>query len=50
MPHGDDTNSPDAEQVAGHLREELLRGDRGEWMPGVDRLAADLGVSRKTAD
>ncbi len=39
-----------AEQVAGHLREKLLRGDWGEWMPGVDRLAPDLGVSRKTVE
>ena len=38
------------EQVAGHLREELLRGHWGGLMPGVDRLAVDLGVSRKTVE
>lgn len=39
-----------AEQVADRLREELLRGDWGDLMPGVDRLAPDLGVSRKTVE
>lgn len=38
------------EQVAGRLREELLREYRGGLMPGVDRLAVDLGVSRKTLE
>lgn len=38
------------EQVAGHLREEMSRGNWGELMPGVDRLASDLGVSRKTVE
>ncbi len=36
------------EQVAARLREDLLRGEWGDLMPGVDRLAPDLGVSRKT--
>lgn len=38
------------EQVAERLRENLLRGEWGELMPGVDRLAPDLGVSRKTVE
>jgi DNA-binding LacI/PurR family transcriptional regulator len=38
------------EQVAGRLREELLREHRCGLMPGVDRLAVDLGVSRKTVE
>lgn len=38
------------EQVAGRLREELLQGHRRGLMAGVDRLAVDLGVSRKTVE
>ena len=38
------------EQVAALLREELRRGHWSGLMPGVDWLAADLGVSRKTMD
>jgi DNA-binding LacI/PurR family transcriptional regulator/biotin operon repressor len=38
------------EQVAGHLREDLLREHWTGLMPGVDRLAVDLGVSRKTVE
>jgi DNA-binding LacI/PurR family transcriptional regulator/biotin operon repressor len=38
------------EQVAGRLREELMRELWGGLMPGVDRLAEDLGVSRKTVE
>ena len=36
------------EQVAGHLREELLRGTWTGAMPGEDRLMARLGVGRNT--
>ena len=36
------------EQVAEHLRRELLKGTWSETMPGVNPLAADLGVNRKT--
>jgi DNA-binding LacI/PurR family transcriptional regulator len=39
-----------AEQVAAHLRAELLRGNLTGMMPGVNRLAADLGVNRKTVE
>ena len=38
------------EQVAVHLRGELMQERWGDLMPGVDGLAADLGVSRKTMD
>lgn len=38
------------EQVAAYLREELLRGHWSGFLPGVDRLALELGVSRKTVD
>lgn len=38
------------EQVAGRLREELMREHWGGLIPGVDRLAVDLGVSRKTVE
>ena len=34
------------EQVAEHLCEELLRGDRSEWMPGVDRWHRISGESQ----
>jgi DNA-binding LacI/PurR family transcriptional regulator/DNA-binding transcriptional regulator YhcF (GntR family) len=37
-----------SEQVAGHLREELLRGTWTGMMPGEDRLMARLGVGRNT--
>jgi DNA-binding LacI/PurR family transcriptional regulator len=37
-----------AEQVAAHLRGELLRGRWRGVLPGRDRLADELGVSRKT--
>jgi DNA-binding LacI/PurR family transcriptional regulator/DNA-binding transcriptional regulator YhcF (GntR family) len=35
-------------QLASHLRGEILRGTLGQTMPGVNRLAATLGVSPKT--
>lgn len=38
------------EQVANHLREELKRGQWSGHLPGVDRLAPELGVSRKTLE
>ena len=38
------------EQVAGYLREELSRGQWSGHLPGVDRLAPELGVSRKTLE
>src|SRR6478672_13036402 len=38
------------EQVASHLREEMLRELWSEFIPGVDRLAVDLGVSRTTVE
>lgn len=37
-----------SEQVAGYLREELLRGTWTGTMPGEDRLVAQLGVGRDT--
>jgi DNA-binding LacI/PurR family transcriptional regulator len=36
--------------LAGHLRDELLRGRWSGRMPGVIRLADELGVARKTAE
>lgn len=36
------------EQLAAHLREEILRGGLGQSMPGVSRTAKSLGVSPKT--
>ena len=39
-----------AQQVAAHLREELERGRWTGLMPGSDRLAAELGVGRDTAE
>ena len=36
------------EQVAGHLRSELLRGSLSGTMPGVNPLAEELGVNHKT--
>jgi DNA-binding LacI/PurR family transcriptional regulator len=38
------------EQVAAHLRLEILRGQWSGHLPGVDRLAPELGVSRKTLE
>lgn len=38
------------EQVAAYLREELLSGHWSGLLPGVDRLAPELGVSRKTLE
>ena len=38
------------EQVAGYLRKELSRGQWSGHLPGVDRLAPELGVSRKTLE
>lgn len=37
-----------AEQVAAHLRSELLRGRWGEELPGVVRLGVELGVNHTT--
>ena len=37
-------------QVAAHLRTELERGHWSTKMPGVDWLAAELGVNRKTVE
>ncbi|MDC0270087.1 substrate-binding domain-containing protein [bacterium] len=39
-----------AEQVAGHLREALLRGELSGTIPGVRPLAAELGVNHKTVE
>ena len=39
-----------AEQVAGHLREALLRGELSGTIPGVRPLAAELGVNHKTTE
>jgi DNA-binding LacI/PurR family transcriptional regulator len=39
-----------AEQLADHLRSELAEQRWGGLMPGIHRLAAELGVNRKTAD
>ena len=38
------------EQVAGHLRQELLGGTWTDEMPGVNGLAADLAVNHKTVE
>jgi hypothetical protein len=38
------------EQVANYLHEELKRGQWSGHLPGVDRLAPELGVSRKTLE
>lgn len=38
------------EQVAAHLREELIRGVWRGLMPGGDRLATDFGVGRNIMD
>jgi DNA-binding LacI/PurR family transcriptional regulator len=37
-----------AEQVAAHLRNELLRGSFSGTLPGVNPLASELGVNHKT--
>lgn len=37
-----------SEQVTSYLRHELLSGAWQEWMPGVERLANDLGVGIHT--
>jgi DNA-binding LacI/PurR family transcriptional regulator len=37
-----------AEQVAAHLRDEVMRGGLSHRMPGVHQLAAALGVNHKT--
>lgn len=39
-----------AEQVAAHLRANLMRGQWSGLMPGVNRLAPELGVNRKTVE
>ena len=39
-----------SEQVAAHLRGELGRGIWRGTMPGVPRLAAELGIDPKTAE
>lgn len=39
-----------AQQVAAHLREELLRGEWSGRMPGGDKLAFELGVGRDTVE
>jgi DNA-binding LacI/PurR family transcriptional regulator/DNA-binding transcriptional regulator YhcF (GntR family) len=36
------------EQLAGHLREEIVRGEFGGELPGVGSLAAELGCSPRT--
>ena len=38
------------EQVAAHLRAELIRGRWGGTIPGRNHLAKDLGANRKTVD
>ena len=39
-----------SEQVADHLKGELLRGRWMNSIPGVPSLAAEMGVNRKTVD
>lgn len=39
-----------SEQVAAHLRGKLARGGWRDWMPGSDRLVAELGVGRNTVE
>jgi len=36
------------EQLAAHLRDEILAGSLGETLPGVHRLAKELGVSSRS--
>ena len=38
------------EQVAEHLRAEVLRGELSGKMPGVNPLVAELGVGHKTVN
>lgn len=38
------------EQVAAYLKDELQRGKWSGYLPGIDRLAPELGVSRKTLE
>ncbi len=38
------------EQVADCLRDEMLRGRWKDFLPGVDTMAEELGVSRKTVE
>lgn len=37
-----------SEQVAAHLRMEILRGAYGEVMPGTPQISSSLGIDRKT--
>lgn len=37
------------DQVAAHLRERILEGRWQDFLPGWDRLAAELGVNHMTA-
>ncbi len=37
-----------AEQVAAHVREEMIRGRWGDTLPGLRPLSASLGVDPKT--
>ncbi|MFN9024754.1 MAG: GntR family transcriptional regulator, partial [Akkermansiaceae bacterium] len=39
-----------AEQIANHLREELMRGRWTGMMPGQFRLAEELGASRNAVE
>ena len=39
-----------SEQVAAHLRGELMRGRWAETMPGGPKLAAELGIDKKTVE
>ncbi len=39
-----------ANQVAAHLRADLIRGRWQDTIPGADRLAVELGINRKTVD
>ena len=39
-----------AEQVANYLREQVMKGERTEKMPGGAALASELGVGRMTVD
>ncbi len=39
-----------ADQVAGHLREQIRRGERSGEMPGAMALVGELGVNHKTVE
>ena len=39
-----------SEQVAAHLRNEILRGSLSGTMPGANRLATELGINHKTVE